>query len=210
MASINIKDLKIYITEENLVGFGKEAHVYNYDNKLLKIFREDRKTLLPRIPDKGLEKMTTLPLEVFSKPLDLVYDNNKIVGYTKKNIPKGEELDVNNLNLEEIKEDVVLLGENGFMMEDIFYNYIYHDKKIHFTDISSFKYIEANNPFLKKHFHKKNIEMINVFLVGLIEFDAFRKGSKYELTKTFLANQFIRDNRIEEYYGDYLFNKKIK
>ena len=39
-----------------------------------------------RISDKGLMKLSTLDLKHFNKPIDIIYDNEKIIGYTENKL----------------------------------------------------------------------------------------------------------------------------
>lgn len=41
-------------------------------------------------------------------------------------------------------------------------------------------------------------------------YDAYRRGSKYEIKKTYKATEFISENLGNEYYGDYLKNRYKK
>ena len=45
---------------------------------------------------------------------------------------------------------------------------------------------------------------MNNFLIGLIEFDAFRKGEVYEYTKIYLANEYRMNNCGDMFYGDFI------
>lgn len=207
MLNLNLKDIEDYLNPNNIIGVGTEGVIYNYDDKLIKIFHVKRKNQLDRISDLGLINLTKLPLKSFSKPIDIIYDQDKIVGYTKENLTK-EEVDTSCINFDEIKKDVLLLSDNGYRMEDIYYNYIYSNKRIHFSDISSFSYIAAKNEYVKKLCNKHNLERINMFLIGLLEFDAFKQEEHIEYKKLYLAHEYMRNNHINEFYGDYLNNKK--
>ena len=199
-----LEDVMPYRFSDNVVGSGSEGIVYSYiDNKLIKMFYTCGRCNLERISDKGLEIMSTLPLKTFSKPIDIIYDDTgKVVGYTKENI-EDQELDVNNIDYDQIYEDIRILSDNGFKIEDICYNYMYSNNNIHFIDISSFMYIEPRNEYIKKYCFKYNLEAINMFLVGLVEFDAYKKGEKSEFTKAYKSYVYLKTNHIKGYYGDY-------
>ena len=199
MDKLDIKNIKL----DKKIGEGKESTCYDYGDKVIKIFKENRTSPFKRISDEGLIKLSTLDLKHFNKPIDIIYDNEKIMGYTEEKL-KIE--DVNNINLEvleEIKEDIITLSYNGFKLEDIFYNYT-SDSNFRFFDLTSFSYVNSSKKELLDFYYQKNIMIINTFLVGLLLFGAYKHGSSIEITKTFKANEFINDNLNGEYYGDYL------
>ena len=199
MNKLDIKNIKL----DKKIGEGKESTCYDYGDKVIKIFKENRTSPFKRISDEGLIKLSTLDLKHFNKPIDIIYDNEKIMGYTEEKL-KIE--DVNNLSLEvleEIKEDIITLSYNGFKLEDIFYNYT-SDSNFKFFDLTSFSYVNSSKKELLDFYYQKNIMTVNTFLVGLLSFEAYKHGSSIEITKTFKANEFINNNLNDEYYGDYL------
>ena len=199
MNKLDIRNIKL----DKKIGEGKESTCYDYGDKVIKIFKENRTSPFKRISDEGLIKLSTLDLKHFNKPIDIIYDNEKIMGYTEEKL-KIE--DVNNLSLEvleEIKEDIITLSYNGFKLEDIFYNYT-SNSNFKFFDLTSFSYVNSSKKELLDFYYQKNIMIINTFLVGLLSFGAYKHGSSIEITKTFKANEFINDNLNGEYYGDYL------
>ena len=199
MNKLDIKNIKL----DKKIGEGKESICYDYGDKVIKIFKENRTSPFKRISDEGLIKLSTLDLKHFNKPIDIIYDNEKIMGYTEEKL-KIE--DVNNLSLEvleEIKEDIITLSYNGFKLEDIFYNYT-SDSNFKFFDLTSFSYVNSSKKELLDFYYQKNIMTVNTFLVGLLSFEAYKQGSSIEITKTFKANEFINNNLNDGYYGDYL------
>ena len=199
MNKLDIKNIKL----DKKIGEGKESTCYDYGDKVIKIFKENRTSPFKRISDEGLIKLSTLDLKHFNKPIDIIYDNEKIIGYTEEKL-KIE--DVNNLSLEvleEIKEDIITLSYNGFKLEDIFYNYT-SDSNFKFFDLTSFSYVNSSKKELLDFYYQKNIMTVNTFLVGLLSFEAYKHGSSIEITKAFKANEFINNNLNDEYYGDYL------
>ena len=51
---------------------------------------------------------------------------------------------------------------------------------------------------------------MNIFLIGLLEFDAFHKGAKSEYRKIYLANEYRLENCNNCFYGDYIKIHKHK
>ncbi len=51
---------------------------------------------------------------------------------------------------------------------------------------------------------------MNQFLVGLVVFDAFRKGCDYEFSKMYLASAYCHEHCKEIYYGDYLEKERTR
>lgn len=209
MGKINYHDINRYITEDNKIGFGKEVSVYKYDNKVIKIFHQERKTAIKRISDAGLEKLMEMSLNCFLVPLDIIYDKEKIIGYTEKFIEEKEP-NFNNIDFDLIKEDLITLSDNGFTIEDLFYNYMFTNDKLYFNDLTSYNYIKTDVDFLKNQFLNKNIIIMNNFLIGLLLFDAFKKGKNNEYTKMYLANEYRLENCSNIFYGDFLKEDKSK
>lgn len=200
---------KLDIKLDKKIGEGKESTCYDYGDKVIKIFKENRTSPFKRISDEGLIKLSTLDLKHFNKPIDIIYDNENVIGYTEEKL-KIE--DVNNINLEvleEIKEDIITLSYSGFKIEDIFYNYTTSDN-FKFYDLTSYGYINSTKKELHDMYYKKNMMTINTFLVGFLMYDAYRHDSKYEIKKTYKATEFINENLGNEYYGDYLKNRYKK
>lgn len=200
MSKIDVSNIKL----NKIIGEGKESICYDYGDKVVKIFKKNRTSPFKRISDEGLIKLSTLDLKHFNRPIDIIYDNDKIIGYTENKLvidDKNNTIDENVLN--ELKEDIITLSYNGFKIEDIFYNYTTLDN-FKFYDLTSFSYINSTKKELHDFYYKKNIMTINTFLVGVLLFDAYKHGEKYEFIKTFNANSFINENLNGEYYGDYI------
>lgn len=206
---IDYLDIKDLITNENKIGSGKEVNVYLYGKKVIKIFHNDRKSPLKRISDNGLIKLSNMELNFFNKPIEIIVDNGEIVGYTEKYLEEQEN-NYDYIDFEGIKKDIYTLSQNGFCLNDIFYNYIFSCNKMYFTDLTSYEYIDAQVEFLKNKFYEKNIKLINQFFAGLIEFNAFRKGESNEYTKLYLANEFCNNYLSDIYYGDFKKNTNNK
>lgn len=206
MDKLDLKNIKL----GKRIGEGKESICYDYGDKVVKIFKEKRTSPFKRISDEGLMKLSTLDLKHFNKPIDIIYDNEKIIGYTENKLEIGDKnQDINENVLLEIKEDIITLSYSGFKIEDIFYNYT-TSNNFKFYDLTSFVYINSTKKELHDMYYKKNIMTINTFLVGFLMYDAYRHGSKYEIKKTYKATEFINENLGNEYYGDYLKNRYKK
>jgi len=206
---INYTDISKYICDSNKSGEGKEVSVYYYGDKVIKIFHNHRKTPIPRIKDEGLIKLTELSLNCFNTPIDIIYDNGNIVGYTEKYIEE-KEINPDNINFNLIKEDLYTLSQNGFSIQDLFYNYIFADDNLYFNDMTSYEYLKTDVEFLKKRILDHNILVMNNFLIGLLLFEAFRKGQSNEYTKIYLANEYRLQNCEDMFYGDYLKSENNK
>ena len=82
MNKLDIKNIKL----DKIIGEGKESICYDYGDKVVKIFKEKRTSPFKRISDEGLIKLSTLDLKHFNKPIDIIYDNEKIIGYTENKL----------------------------------------------------------------------------------------------------------------------------
>ncbi len=109
--------------------------------------------------------------------------------------------------LSEIKEDIRILSDNGFQLEDFYYNYTFDGGNLTFFDLTCYKYLPVKNDYVRNFYYNKNIKMMNTFLVGLIYFGAFKHGEKNEYTKIYKANGFLDKNGVNEYIGDYIIEK---
>ena len=198
---IQYSEISNYIKDDNKLGEGKEVSVYYYLDKVIKIFHTDRKIAIERISDAGLIKLTELPLDCFNTPIDLIYDGNTLVGYTEKYL-EAKENNFDNIDYDAIKRDLYTLSENGFCIEDLFYNYIFTEDRLYFTDLTCYSYIKTDIEFLKNHNLKRNITTMNNFLIGLTLFDAFQKGMTNKYTKIYLANEYRLKNCGDMFYGD--------
>lgn len=198
------------------ISSGKEVDCYEMGNNIVKIFKENRESTLKRMSDEGLEKLSKLNLKHFNLPKEFIYDENKnIVGYIEdkleiKNYDKDYDLNYFIENLQELKQDIIILSNNGYKMEDIMYNYTFNKGNITFFDLTSYEYMNIKNDYLKQYIYKNNIKMINTFLLGLTMFDAFKHGEKNELKKIYLTNEYILNNSITNFVGDYIKDNNIK
>ena len=198
MNRIKLGDIEKYIDDSFKLTTGTEVSIYKYiDNKVLKIFNDESKAALCRLNEEGIIRLNELDLKTFNKPDDIVLDGLNIRGYTQKYLEETE-LDKNKIDFIAIKDDIKLLSENGFRFENIYYNYIPTDDGLYFADLTCLSYSKVVNSKLKDMYFKKNTETINKFLIGLLEFNRYRKD---ELTK---LNQYCIDNHIDGFYGDYL------
>ena len=209
------KDIKNILNNNNYLGAGKEVEAYKINDIVIKIFHKDRKSGLELISENGLKKLTKLKFNCFNSPKELIYENNRIVGYIEEYIEDNYlnlELLKNNLDL--LYEDVVNLSKNGFIINDLQYNYLSNNNTFKFIDMTSYKYINVDNiksevgkNFMLDKILKDNINTVNILLIGLIDLGAYRKNNEYELTKTNKAVMFNRENCKDIYYGDYLKQK---
>lgn len=199
-------EVKGFINDNNLLGQGSEVSVYNYDDQVIKIFHQERKTAIERMSDEGLVKLLTLNLRTFNTPIEMIYDNGKIVGYTEKKL-NDEELNLDTIDYESLHDDIITLSNNGYRLQDFYYNYMVSDGNFYFTDLTCFKYQDVKVDFLREKFYKENIKEINRFLVGLHKFNCYRKGEETSITRTYLINEYINNNHIIDYYGN---NEEIK
>lgn len=96
MNKLDIKNIKL----AKKIGEVKESICYDYGDKVIKIFKENRTSPFKRISDEGLIKLSTLDLKHFNKPIDIIYDNEKIIGYTENKLEisdKNQDIDENDL-----------------------------------------------------------------------------------------------------------------
>lgn len=207
MAFVNYSDIKNSLSSQNFIGSGKEGNVYFIDDQIIKIFHENRKSGLDRISDEGLIQLCNLKLETFNVPNNLVVDD-KICG-TIEDVIMEEELDESKIDFAKIKDDLITLSENGFTINDLFYNYMGVDDGIRFYDLTSYKYIKTDNEFMKNKILKDNIQTMNIFLAGLINFGAFKKGTTNERVKIYQAYEFQKEHCGDLFYGD-IFGSNIK
>lgn len=202
MNKINYENIEQYIREDNILGAGKEVTAYNYEDKVIKLFSNNRTSPYKIISINGIEKLSTLPLKYFNKPQDLIIKDGMVIGYTENKLLESE-LDRDSIDYKGIKEDIILLSDNGFKIQDLYYNYIIHDNHFYFIDLTSYMYVPTEEEFLKKNFYNNNIKEMNIFLIGYLLFNAFQdKSNGYEFTKIYKANEYLIQNCGDNFYGD--------
>ena len=170
------------------------------------------------ISPQGLIKLTKLQLNCFNNPQELIYDNNQVVGYIEDYIEdKDLNLEILKEYLDLLHEDIITLSKNGIIIGDIQYNYLSNKNEFKLNDMTSYKYInidkiknESNKEFMIEKIYQDNINTINIFLIGILKYGAYRKGKQYELTKTNQAVMFNLKNCKGIFYGDYLKKNNSK
>lgn len=90
MNKINYENIEQYIREDNILGAGKEVTAYNYEDKVIKLFSNNRTSPYKLISINGIEKLSTLPLKYFNKPQDLVIKDDMVIGYTENKLLESE------------------------------------------------------------------------------------------------------------------------
>ena len=135
MSKINYNEISKYTCDSNKIDEGKEVSVYYYGDKVIKIFHQNRKTSIKRISDEVLIKLSNLSLNCFNTPIDIIYEEDRIVGYTEKYLEESE-INFDLINFDLIKEDIYTLSEHGFGIEDLFYNYVFTVDKFYFNDLT--------------------------------------------------------------------------
>ena len=203
MACLNYYAIVTYIEKGKIIGKGKESDVYSFGNKVIKLFHEDRESSLPRISDDGLKRLTELSFFCFNTPIDVIYKDGILVGYTESFLEERE-CNLEFIDFDGIKADLITLSENGYVIEDLFYNYVFTDDGLVFFDLTSYHYLKTDVAFLKQQNFKKNLLIMNNFLIGLLHFGAFSKGASNEYTKIYLANPYRLENCEDEFYGDFI------
>ena len=200
-----------YLCDDYFLGSGKEVNAYRYNDLVIKIFNEDKTSPFVSLSEDAILKLASLPLKCFNKPIDIIVYGDKMVGYTEKYLEEcmtGDSVIYDSLR--DIKDDITVLSQNGFVINDLFYNYALVNDKIVFYDMTSYNYVNTNVSFLLDKFFKQNIDVMNTFLVGYLYFDAFRKGSRNEYTKIYNAQEYIRCNLNGEFFSETLTNSHVK
>ena len=208
---IEYSNIDKYLTKNNFLDEGEEVSVYRLNDKVIKIFHLERVSSIEKISCEGLEKLITLNLKCFNNPQELIYKDGEIVGYTEEYIEEDSFSPNSLLNsLDDIYNDITLLSRNGFVIQDLYYNYVSNEKKFKFIDMTSYKYYKTNNEFLLNKILRDNINTVNIFIIGILYFDAFRKGAKNERTKILEAVMFNEEKCKDVFCGDYIRKSKIK
>lgn len=200
-----------YINNDNFIKSGKEGNTYKVFDQVIKIFHKERQSPLPRISDEGLNQLIKLSLKCFNNPIETLTDEGCIIG-TVENFLEEEELTVEHIaaSLDDLHEDIKTLSQYGFIIEDLFYNYMSSNGKLKFFDMTSYQYINTNVPFLLERIYKKNLDTINTFLTGYLMFGAFRKGQTNEYTKIYQATTYNKEHLKDKFFGDYVKQTKME
>lgn len=200
-----------YINNEHFIKSGKEGSTYKVFNQVIKIFHKKRKSPIPRISDDGLKKLIKLSLICFNTPIETLTESETIIG-TVENFLEEDELTVESIatSLDDLHKDIKTLSSNGFIINDLFYNYMSSNGKLRFFDMTSYQYINTTVPFLLERIYQKNIDTINTFLTGYLMFGAFRKGQSNEYTKIYQATTYNQKHLKGKFFGDYIKNVKFE
>lgn len=170
---INEKSLPTPLTEA-----GGEGIIYEYQNKILKIYRKDivniseKKEKVEKLIKKRLPSNVIKPLEmVFNLKGDFIgYTMNKVEGEDFSTLSKKKHVKVNNIStkdiikmLQDIKNTLIELHKNGIVIGDLNDGNILYDKNfnIYFIDTDSWSIDDIRctvamdlfkDPFLKSNF----------------------------------------------------------
>jgi len=154
-----------------------------------------------------IENLELDKLKSFNLPLSYITVNDKIVG-TKENNINSHDFDITDINtsklfnnLNQIKEDIMLLSSNNLLLKNI--SFIYNEDKIIFTNI--LENIEFSN-YDYDTLYNKNIEIINKFLIGLIIYNVYKENKHISEEEKNKINKYNNTYCQDKYFGDVLKN----
>ena len=154
MERIKLTDISDYINSKNIINESNGIKTYIYqDNKVLKIYDEDSIT---RITSDGLLKLDTLSLEVFLKPIDMIVDGLKIVGYTEKSLDRKENYPLL-IDDDKLLTDISTLSLNGFRIDTNSIECIKTENCTYFSATSGLNYSNADRTLLKLKLTRDNL-----------------------------------------------------
>lgn len=213
MNNIKFEEIKELLNNNTLLTSGKETHVYELDNEIVKIFYEHPNYPFERLNNDALKLLATLDLKAFNNITGFILDNDdNIVGYKEnklvyeefltEHLYSSEKLYNLIVSLDNLKDDIILLSEKGFVIRDFAYNYFYENGKLTFNDMTSYQHFNTTNEFLLNKILNDNLKTVNIFLIGLLIYDGYKKGSQNEYTLTYKSLQYCDKYCKNKYFGD--------
>jgi len=88
----------------------------------------------------------------------IIYKDGILVGYTESFLEERE-CNLEFIDFDGIKADLITLSENGYVIEDLFYNYVFTDDGLVFFDLTSYHYLKTDVAFLKQQNFKNNLRV---------------------------------------------------
>ena len=177
---LEVKNNIVYVngTKINRIGSGVDGSVYKYKDKAIKLYHDTKhiKTYLNKYQINLLSNISTEHIILPQAPLEHPFTNP---GFIMKYIDLKTKQDILTSpieqvikELEEIEQELILLGKNHFLLDDIKSSNTFYDKTLYLFDPDSFIYDKQTD------FSNRNIEM---FIWQFIRDCIFSKNN--ELTK---------------------------
>lgn len=202
---MNIKNYKELNREYSLLcNNGCTAQIYKskYDNEILKIFRSE----LSQFDEDRFNYLSKINTDYFSFPLDNVYINNSLVGYT---MYFKEGISFKNMNydilikdlfvaIEKLEYDFSLLSDYKIRILDLHEDNILYDrykKNINIIDTDEYGCFYEN----KKDLLKKNIKSLAYIISSYLSLD-ISMYDDFNSFKSLLQYLNMRINILEEIY----------
>lgn len=202
---MNIKNYKELNREYSLLcNNGCTAQIYKskYDNEILKIFRSE----LSQFDEDRFNYLSKINTDYFSFPLDNVYINNSLVGYT---MYFKEGISFKNMNydilikdlfgaIEKLEYDFSLLSDYKIRILDLHEDNILYDrykKNINIIDTDEYGCFYEN----KKDLLKKNIKSLAYIISSYLSLD-ISMYDDFNSFKSLLQYLNMRINILEETY----------
>lgn len=126
-----------------IIGKGGEATIYKYNDEALKVFADNKS-------EKNAFILKKFKLDHFIMPNNILYKDNKYIGYTMKLLDNCQDLNgikkeilIN--NLKEIKKEILILSLNGILIKDLIpKNSLLQNNILYFIDTSLYEYKGSN------------------------------------------------------------------
>jgi len=189
---IKVGNKRLVLSKSDFVASGGEASVYAKGSTAYKIYSNKKQTL----PSKKMTELSVLTHPGIIKPLDLIYDGNKVIGYSMRYIPSTwtlcqlftkafrERHKIKNdriLDLvKKIREVVQHCHEKGILIVDLNEMNVLTDKKFkepYFLDVDSYQTpsfpATALMESIRDRHNKKFSEGTDWFAFAIISFEMF-------------------------------------
>lgn len=216
MDNINLEEIELYLNEKTYLNSGRETQIYFLDNEIYKLFYDNPNYTLERLNDNELRYLASLDLKAFNNIIGFIEkeenDQVTIKGYKEKYL-EHEQFQIEHLysdkklynlivSLDNIKDDIKLMSENGFVIRNIENDYFYKDGKITFNDMTS--YIRHNNISSKeyKDLLKSNYKTMSIFLIGLIIYNGHKNKNGIEDDVISSVSKYYEKYCKDKYFGD--------
>lgn len=217
MDNVNLEEIAMFLNERTYLASGKEGKVYRLGDEVVKIFYDHNNDSFERLDDNRLRLLASLDLKAFNNITGFVEkcenDQTIIVGCKEKYL-EHEQFQIEHLfsneirynlfsSLDDIKDDIKLLSEHGFIILEIENDYFYKNGKLSFSDMTSYMQEDVKGREYKELL-KRNYRVVSLFLIGLLIYNGYKNKNSIDDDKIISVKKYYEKNCKDKYFGDIL------
>ena len=178
---IIIKNDNVYIKDNklNLLGSGVDGKVYRYQDKAIKLYHDE--SVKDHLTNYQIDILSTFSTTHLILPLERLKNGNDNLGYNMKYINLENHQNILTINkkiiideLQELEEELSLIGEKNFLLNDKLSNNLFYSDKLYLLDPDSLTYIP------KANLSKRNLEVFTWYFIRDVIFQLNDEITKEE------------------------------